>query len=215
MQLAHTSSIFFFFFSLLLLLGSIATVESTTSPNPKTPLDDFINKSCQVTLYPDLCYSSLSSSYTGDPDLGKLTYAAINISHAEAIHAADYVMTLSNKKTSTGDDEAILDCVELTEESVQQVRKSRNQMATVLRSGSRAQKKDEREKRKRRFEMSNVQTWMSAAITDQNTCIDGFSDDKGGKKDDEEEEVTMKVRMVVKFISNALALVNSFVDATL
>ncbi|KAK9106553.1 hypothetical protein Syun_022564 [Stephania yunnanensis] len=58
-----------------------------------------------------------------------------------------------------------------------------------------------------RFQMSNVQTWMSAALTNEDTCTDGFdvvadSQVKAGVCD--------QATKVKKVTSNALALVNSF-----
>lgn len=60
-----------------------------------------------------------------------------------------------------------------------------------------------------KFEMSNVQTWMSAALTDQETCTDGFQDvDDSSLK----TEVVDRVGEVKKYMSNALALVNRYVE---
>lgn len=219
MQLTHFSLL-----STSILLLSLAAVESATSSNPKT-LHDFIKSSCQVTLYSNLCYSTLSASYNGDLDLGKLTYVAIGISLTEANRTADYVAAVNNKIDAK--DVAVRDCVELTKGAVGLVRRSLDEMKMVLKSGarrkngrgkvedhtemimeSRARKNNERGRRNKRFEISNVQTWMSAAITNQDTCMEGFNDVQGGKKVD--NEVSEKVGYVVKLISNALSLVNSF-----
>ncbi|KMT08668.1 hypothetical protein BVRB_6g139440 [Beta vulgaris subsp. vulgaris] len=206
MQFTHYSFLFLFLFSLLL--------QSITAFQSSKTLDEFIKKSCQVSRYSELCYSSLSSSYTGDPDLGKLSYAAIRISLDQALDTAHYVdETSTSSKTSTSSSSSsgaeelvsVRDCMELSKDAVHQVKKSLDQMARVLRE-------DEVENsRKRRFEMSNVQTWMSAAITDQDTCVDGFSQVHGGKL---QNQLTAKVEMLLKFISNALALVNYFVQSS-
>ncbi|XP_021736625.1 pectinesterase inhibitor 9-like [Chenopodium quinoa] len=189
---------------LLLLLLSLAAVESTISSNPKT-LHDFIKSSCQVTLYSNLCYSTLSSSYNGDLDIGKLTYVAIGISLIEANWTADYVTAIKNKISAK--DVVVRDCVELTKGAVGLIRDSLDEMKMVLKSSG-ARRRNERGRRNIRFEMSNVQTWMSAAITNQDTCMEGFNDVQVGKKVD--DEVSEKVGYVVKLISNALSLVNSF-----
>lgn len=60
-----------------------------------------------------------------------------------------------------------------------------------------------------RFQMSNVQTWLSAALTDEETCTDGFKDVKDEPRKD---EVCARVDDVKKLTSNALALVNRCVD---
>lgn len=58
------------------------------------------------------------------------------------------------------------------------------------------------------IQMSNVETWMSAALTNEDTCLDGFRDlNATGKVT---TMVTGHVQYVCELISNALALVNRF-----
>jgi pectinesterase inhibitor-like protein len=60
--------------------------------------------------------------------------------------------------------------------------------------------------------IGNAQTWLSAAITDESTCADGFVDVSGGTSDDVERKVRKKVMRAKQLTSNALALVNSLVN---
>jgi len=60
-----------------------------------------------------------------------------------------------------------------------------------------------------RFQMSNVQTWLSAALTDEETCTDGFKDIHDEPRKD---DICARVDDVKKMTSNALALVNRCVD---
>lgn len=58
------------------------------------------------------------------------------------------------------------------------------------------------------WHMSNVQTWVSAALTNENTCVDGFSGHlMDGKM---KSAIRMRVTNVAQVTSNALALVNHF-----
>lgn len=61
-----------------------------------------------------------------------------------------------------------------------------------------------------RFQMSNVKTWLSAALTNEYTYTDGFEDfhEGGSIKDD----VSSRVDDVKKLTSIALALVNRYED---
>ncbi|KAI8030579.1 hypothetical protein LOK49_LG01G01327 [Camellia lanceoleosa] len=54
------------------------------------------------------------------------------------------------------------------------------------------------------WHMSNVETWVSAALTDENTCLDGFS----GRALDGNVKASIKARVtnVAQVTSNALAL---------
>ena len=64
-----------------------------------------------------------------------------------------------------------------------------------------------------KFQMSNVKTWLSAALTNEYTCTNGFEDfhDDGSIKDD----VCTRVEDIKKLTSNALALVNRYADKTI
>ncbi|CAB4310091.1 unnamed protein product [Prunus armeniaca] len=61
------------------------------------------------------------------------------------------------------------------------------------------------------FQMSDIQTWVSAALTDEDTCMDGF----------EEHHLRGRVEAVVRrytvnvahLTSNALALINSYASS--
>lgn len=60
------------------------------------------------------------------------------------------------------------------------------------------------------WHMSNVQTWVSAALTDDNTCLDGFSGSSmNGKL---KSAIRSRVVHVSQVTSNALALVNRFAE---
>uniref|UniRef100_A0A803LMT5 Pectinesterase inhibitor domain-containing protein n=1 Tax=Chenopodium quinoa TaxID=63459 RepID=A0A803LMT5_CHEQI len=134
-----------------------------------------------------------------------MTLSRVVVNLIEANWTADYVTAIKNKISAK--DVVVRDCVELTKGAVGLIRDSLDEMKMVLKSSG-ARRRNERGRRNIRFEMSNVQTWMSAAITNQDTCMEGFNDVQVGKKVD--DEVSEKVGYVVKLISNALSLVNSF-----
>lgn len=60
------------------------------------------------------------------------------------------------------------------------------------------------------WHMSNVQSWVSAALTFENTCLDGFS----GPLLDGRIKASVKGRVigVAQVTSNALVLVNQFME---
>nr|CAD1818792.1 unnamed protein product [Ananas comosus var. bracteatus] len=67
-----------------------------------------------------------------------------------------------------------------------------------------------------RFEISNVQTWMSAALTNDDTCVEGFGGDLpsssssggGGGGSSVSELVRSQVVNVAQLTSNALFFIN-------
>ncbi|KAJ8437969.1 hypothetical protein Cgig2_033702 [Carnegiea gigantea] len=164
----------------LLILASITAVQSTTLSSSTV---DFIKDSCNVTRFPDLCFASLSTTYTGGKNLGTLTCAAINVSLTAAAKAADHVAaTVHQTVPSSRGAAAVRDCVKLTRDAVRQLRRSLDQMMKVVGGGG----------------MRNERRVRDGE--------DGGEGD-GGKV---EIDVSEKVEEVMKLISDALALVNSF-----
>ncbi|KAM0986686.1 hypothetical protein ACFX15_010567 [Malus domestica] len=56
------------------------------------------------------------------------------------------------------------------------------------------------------LQISNVLTWLSAALTDEDTCIEGF---KGVAEGPVKTDVSNRAQEVEKLTHNALALVNN------
>ncbi|KAG2320944.1 hypothetical protein Bca4012_056036 [Brassica carinata] len=200
----HPSLIFFF---LATLLPLILTVHSQPSSLPSDD-SDFIRTSCNTTLYPNLCFSSLSnfsSSVHNDPAL--LARAAISVTLSNALELGSYLSNVTALLESQEENEphptaaaVFHDCFENIKDAVDEMRGSMKQMRDLVSTGS---------LESFRFQMSNVQTWLSAALTDEETCTDGFKDVHDEPRKD---EVCARVDDVKKLTSNALALVNRCVD---
>jgi pectinesterase inhibitor-like protein len=172
----------------------ISTVYCTTS----SPPSDFIRSSCRITRYPDLCLQSLASygpAVQSNPR--ELARFALAVSADRARAAASFVGQLCDKsnKLRTRAGGPVRDCLENMADSVDRLKEAADELARMGRTSSAGFK----------FHMSNVQTWCSAALTDQNTCLDGL-----GKNVEPEtrSEIRKKVVEVAQVTSNALALVN-------
>lgn len=93
---------------------------------------------------------------------------------------------------------AIVDCVEVIGDSVYELKRSIGEMDNATSSDF-------------SMVMSDIQTWVSAALTNDNTCMDGFA----------EEAINGNVKIIVgrhvvkiaHLTSNALALVNSYASS--
>ncbi|XP_044490960.1 pectinesterase inhibitor 7-like [Mangifera indica] len=188
-------------------LNPMPSVDFIPSPDsePVNNGSDFIRSSCNSTLYPDLCYASLegySSSVQEDPAL--LARIAIGVSLKKTKAMAAHIANLSRVADYNSDpraSSALHDCQENFGDAVDEIHGSLKQMRQLGAAGG--------SKESLRFLMSNVQTWMSAALTDQETCTDGFDDVADGPV---KADVVDRAAYVKKLTSNALALVNSFVD---
>ncbi|KAK7310109.1 hypothetical protein RJT34_07385 [Clitoria ternatea] len=187
-----------FFFSLLLLTSTFAYLAAATTATAGDT--DFIRTSCNTTLYPELCFSSLSRYATVvQRSPAHLARVAVAVALAKAHRTAAY---LSCQTTAIEDDSgaAVRDCFDNMDDAVGEIRGSLHQLRRLG---------PESEPGSVRFGVSNVQTWMSAALTDEETCTDGF---EGVAEGTVKRDVCDRVTMVKKFTSNALALVNSFAN---
>lgn len=203
-------------FSLLSLFTTVVVAvddssSSATAPSP-SPTDgsDFIRESCNATLYPDVCYSSLQKfSPAVQQNPRRLATAAIAFSLTKVKHVASFVSNLTRSSDYGADPSAaaaLHDCFSNFDDAVDEIYGSLKQMRQMESSSSSASKESFR------FQVSNVQTWMSAALTNEDTCTDGFEDVNDGEM---KEGVCDRALYVKKLTSNALALVNSFAQKEL
>ncbi|KAK9143281.1 hypothetical protein Syun_012681 [Stephania yunnanensis] len=95
--------------------------------------------------------------------------------------------------------QALKDCVDTMGDGVDRLAKSINELSRL---GGRVGGQSFL------WHMSNVQTWVSAALTDDSTCVDGFA---GHALDGRvKAQIRSRVLNVAQVTSNALALVNRF-----
>ncbi|KDP22408.1 hypothetical protein JCGZ_26239 [Jatropha curcas] len=158
--------------------------------------DDFIKSSCLVTRYPDLCYQTLSAYATSiqDNNPTQLANAALNVTLKSAEATSNMVSKmLKAHNLMPKEAAAIKDCVETMRDSVDEIKQSLLVMSDL-------------EGPDFEMKMSNIQTWVSAALTDEDTCMDGFQGNAMNGK------VKLKIRQYVERVSqltsNALALIN-------
>ncbi|KAK6936333.1 Pectinesterase inhibitor domain [Dillenia turbinata] len=188
---------------LLLVMVSILYVCSPAESAPSsksTSATNFIKASCKVTRYPALCVQSLTPYGTAIQHSRKeLAHTALAVSLARAQSMKQFVTKLTKfKGLKHREYEAIKDCAEEISDTIDQISNS----VQELKSMGRANGQDFS------WHMSNVETWVSAALTDENTCFDGFA---GRAMDGRiKNSVRARVTNVAQVTSNALALVNQF-----
>ncbi|KZV19545.1 plant invertase/pectin methylesterase inhibitor superfamily protein [Dorcoceras hygrometricum] len=178
-----------------------SSAEAGASSSSTVNATDYIRTSCNSTQYPELCYTSLVSyAESVQQNPARLARVAIGVSLSRANRLAIYIRNLTSRG-DYGDDPraaaALHDCSSVFGDAVDQMRESLDQMRRLKGAGEELE-----------FEMSNVQTWMSAALTNEETCTDGFEDVADGPM---KADVCVRVVKVKEITSNALALVNSFV----
>uniref|UniRef100_A0A0E0LFJ6 Pectinesterase inhibitor domain-containing protein n=1 Tax=Oryza punctata TaxID=4537 RepID=A0A0E0LFJ6_ORYPU len=183
------------------LLLAFAAVAATALPANGGPAaaSDFIRKSCRATQYPAVCVQSLAS-YGGTPpphSPRELARAALSVSVDKARSASTYVGRICGPGGRGGAGAGpVRDCLENMADSVGHLRDAAQELGGNMgRAGSPGFK----------WHLSNVQTWCSAALTDENTCLDGLS---RGVDAATRSAIRGKIVEVAQVTSNALALVN-------
>ncbi|XP_074355445.1 pectinesterase inhibitor 9-like [Apium graveolens] len=177
-----------------------STLVTTDSYNGAT---NFIRISCRATLYPVLCYQSLSIYASKiQQNERQLAKAALSVSLAKARFTTMFVSKLTKvSRIRTRELRAVQDCIDNLGDTVDQLSRSLEELNHMnsIHGGQDFM-----------WHMSNVQTWVSAALTNENTCSDGFSGHfmEGNVK----AVVKKRIVTVAQVTSNALALVNRFAE---
>ncbi|XP_042978653.1 pectinesterase inhibitor 4-like [Carya illinoinensis] len=175
----------------LLFMSTLQAVLATT--NTSQTYEKYIITSCNSTTYPQLCYSSLSphaSKIKANPK--KLCKTSLSVGLEAAQNASSIVSKqLKQKGSLTSSETAVIkDCVVNIKNSIDELRESLDAMDKL--SGW-----------DKEFQMSNIKTWVSAALTDENTCFDGFEE---GQEISEKvkNKVRKRILKVARLTSNAL-----------
>ncbi|XP_052176914.1 21 kDa protein-like [Diospyros lotus] len=160
----------------------------------------YIRASCKATEFPSVCVESLSgyaATIQQNPKQLCETALAVSLARAEAMRA--FVTKMKKLKgLKPRENEAIEDCLDEIGDSVDRIGKSMREIKAMGKGKG----------KEFLWHVSNVQTWVSAALTDENTCLDGFA----GRAMNQRIKASVRARVndVAQVTSNALALVNQF-----
>ncbi|CAM0901963.1 unnamed protein product [Alopecurus aequalis] len=147
---------------------------------------------CGDTLYPELCLSTLATV----PDLHKKTLpevicASCNRTETEVTTmSANCSRYLRERSLPARDSLAVSDCMELLDTTMDDLRATISDLRHLPSAA-------------RRLTMDHIMTVLSAAITNQETCLEGFSFQKGGEV---RRYMEPGIRHIAKMVSNSLAM---------
>lgn len=164
---------------------------------------EFIRSSCGTTQYPRLCFETLSTyASTIRTSPMQLAHAALSVSldGARSTSATMARMLAGTPGMRPREAAAMRDCVETMGNSVDELQKSLGEMGRLGAMG----------RGNLGFQIDSIQTWVSAALTEEDTCMDGFAGSAmaGSVKN----AVRAQILNVAQLTSNALALVNALVS---
>ncbi|XP_058783807.1 pectinesterase inhibitor 6-like [Vicia villosa] len=154
---------------------------------------DNVREACIVTKYQNLCMRSLAPfSNSAGRSPGKWTRAGVSVTIGEAKNVQAYLSSFKRREHLRGRNKvALLDCIETFADAIDDLHRSLNVLRRLSRSTFGTQ-------------MGDLNTWLSSALTNEYTCLDGFQ----VKSDKKIKSLQNKVRKVYYVTSNTLALVN-------
>ncbi|KAL5073233.1 hypothetical protein RYX36_012217 [Vicia faba] len=167
---------------------------------------NYIKSSCNGTLYPNLCIRCLNkfshSTINGPQHLAQL---ALSVSLSRALQTRVYLLNVVKELKTTDHNNkrmylTVQDCVNQINDSVDQLSqaikelKRLNQISTIIND-------------KVLWHISNVETWVSTALTDASSCVQSFPGRRMSKR---VAAIKVRAKNVAEVTSNALALFQSY-----
>ncbi|KAK3040085.1 hypothetical protein RJ639_027811 [Escallonia herrerae] len=184
-----------FLLALYLLLAFTTYINSSSAAAATST--EFIKTSCSATTYPTLCFNSLSSRASAIQNSPKLlAHESLSVALDTARSTSTMMLRLSHTRgMKPRENGAMKDCVEELSDSVDELMNSLGEMS---------------QPKGKSFELmiSDIQTWVSAALTDEDTCSEGFAGNAMNGKI--KNIVRGRIVNVAHLTSNALALINNY-----
>ncbi|KAL4567173.1 hypothetical protein LXL04_022747 [Taraxacum kok-saghyz] len=185
----------FLIFSLT-IFGFLGTAESRSRARM------YIQAQCQPTLYFDLCVRTLLPYTTKElPSPQRLAQITLTTCLVKARFTKVYVDMIAkqyNKTTNHEEYQALEDCLNQINNGVNQITQSVKEIQQMGIDGE----------EKFVWHESNVKSWVSAALTDTTTCMDGFLGDEVGSR--EKRMIKARFLNVKQLASNSLGMFNRF-----
>ncbi|KAH9678321.1 PMEI domain-containing protein [Citrus sinensis] len=193
-------SLLFFALTVLLLISNInptlAGTSTTAKSNSLKIYKNFIKTSCNSTLYPALCYKYLSShASTIKTDSVKLCNTALTVNLKAANKTSALVTSMAKKGGLRPSEKAVIeDCNEEIDDCVDELRKASNVLDNL------------RDALNKEDQMADIKTWVSAAMTDEDTCMDEF--EENNVRESVKNKIKKSIVDLRQITSNSLALIN-------
>ncbi|XP_057806423.1 pectinesterase 3 [Salvia miltiorrhiza] len=182
------------FLTLTITITSLITVlihESAAESEPSQLASnsaDPLKTVCSVTRYPNSCFSSISP-LNSPPSNNPLQFFNLSL-HASLLE----VSSLKSQLPEPNTEPAMKDCAELFDGAASQLGRS----AELICVGPGEEVLTE-------MRISDLQTWISAALTDLDTCLDGLAEMGSTAVG----EWKLKVQKAKEYISNTLAILTN------
>ncbi|CAH1420175.1 unnamed protein product [Lactuca virosa] len=162
----------------------------------------YLQQQCRTAIYHDLCVQTLLpytvKTVPGPQQLAKISLAVCLSKARQTKEYVDMVAKQFNKTKNYKDSQGVQECS-------RQINNGVNQITLSVKEFQRIEKDAEEN-----FPLheDNMQSWVSAALTDIDMCIDGILGDVIGGR----EKAIMKAKIlnVKQLASNSLAMLNRY-----
>ncbi|KAJ4824180.1 hypothetical protein Tsubulata_011916, partial [Turnera subulata] len=192
------SAIVFLTLVIGVLLASLIHESNNESPDESPSLSsnsaESIKAVCSVTQYPTSCFTSISSlNASTKPDPETIFNLSLQASAKELKNLSSFLASVNDVSSRA----ALDDCATQLEDALGRVNDS-----AALMVAAPGEKLLTVEKAK------DIQTWISAAMTDQETCLEGLQEMGSSVLD----EVKGKMEKSKELLSNSLAIIAKMQD---
>ncbi|KAJ8900203.1 hypothetical protein K2173_024843 [Erythroxylum novogranatense] len=194
--------------SLLILVFTLAVFSLSGKAEPtfltrRPRTRPYIEATCKTTHYPTLCFQYLSmfpDSTIQSPQ--QLAQVSLSVSLYRAQFTRSYMLKVAGelKAEKAKDYQLVKDCLDQINDGVEQLSQSITELRRL--GGQESPVKDDAF-----WHISNVESWVSAALTDATTCVDAFP---GRNMSKLKATIKGKVLNVAQTTSNALALFHRY-----
>ncbi|GFP82148.1 pectinesterase/pectinesterase inhibitor u1 [Phtheirospermum japonicum] len=190
---------------LVVAVISIAVVQSRRNAHDHAAASAVVKSTCAATLYPELCVSTIRAAAPAA--------SAIQSSKDVLITALNYtIYTVErnyftvkkigerrSKSLTAREKGALHDCLEVIDDTLEELKESEAELKDYgFKNYTLADHKE------------NLMTLLSAAQTNQESCLDGFSHDNADKQ--VRKTLLAGQKHVFKLVSNVLAIVKNLSD---
>ncbi|XP_062156176.1 pectinesterase 3 [Alnus glutinosa] len=193
------------FATLLLVAAIIAVVAGVNSRknSDNSASHTILKSSCSSTLYPDLCFSAIANVPGATAKLSSqkdVIEASLNLT-TTAVEKNYFIikkLIKTRKNLTKREKTALHDCLETIDETLDELHKAVEDLHEYP------------NKKSLSLHADDLKTLISSAITNQETCLDGFSHDDADKH---VREVLLEgEEHVERMCSNALAMIKNMTD---
>lgn len=159
---------------------------------------------CNVTQYPNSCFSSISSvaNNTTDPEL--LFKLSLRVAIDDLSKLAKYPAKLRANVNDPREQRAIDVCGSVFDDAVDRLNETISSLEAAGGSGG--------GKILSPAKIDDIKTWLSAAITNQETCLDAIEELNSTAANEILQDLRSAMRNSTEFTSNSLAIVTKIIS---